>query len=304
MSATPAKIKSRWRTSSGGRLAEEAVRRLRAGEALSGLGLEVVDGRFDLRGVTWAKAPAMWEDTVIEGIALDHADLRHLRFVDCELRNCRFAQANCQDWRLWGTTIEDCSFDHADLRGSSLGAWRDGRGNTFRRVRFVSADMASVGTSAATYVDCDFSFADLTRVNFWQSTLAGCIFAGELVDVVFDGRMLGEEKPDPNPMKNVDFANAKFDGVDFRGVNFATVTLPDDPDLLRVDDLAIIDRATSVLASRPRDAASGLASAIFQQVRRFHSSGASILLNRRDFEPAAALITDVLREAGWAPHHP
>jgi uncharacterized protein YjbI with pentapeptide repeats len=250
--------------------ADEAVRRLRAGETLSGLGLDVVDARF----------------------------------VDCELRNCRFTRGNCQDWRLWGTTVEDCSFDNADLRGSSLGAWRDGRGNTFRRVRFVSANLASVGTSAATYVDCDFSFANLTRVNFWQSTLVGCTFAGDLVDVVFDGRMLGEDKPDPNPTKNIDFAYAKFDGADFRGVGFESVTLPDDPDLLLVDDIAVIDRALSVLASRPRDPASALASAIFQQVRRFYAPGAAVLLNRRDFEMAAALITDVLREAGWAPRPP
>jgi uncharacterized protein YjbI with pentapeptide repeats len=301
MNSTPPNGKSRWRTSSGAKLADEAVRRLRAGSDLSELGLDTVDGRFDLRGVSWAKAPGPWEGVAIDGVALDHADLRHLRFVDCRLTNCRFTRADCQDWRLWGTTVEDCSFENADLRNASLGAWRDGRGNTFRHVRFVSATMLSVGTSAATYVGCDFSFANLTRVNFWQSTLIDCTFAGDLVDVVFDGRMLGEEKPDPNPMRNVDFTNAKFDGADFRGVNFTSVKLPDDPDLLLVDDIAIIDRALAVLASRPKDPASGLAVAIFQQVRRFSAPGASVLLNRRDFEMAAALLTDALRQAGWAP---
>ncbi|MEU4244100.1 pentapeptide repeat-containing protein [Actinoplanes sp. NPDC026619] len=301
MNSTPPKWKSRWRTSSGGKLADEAVRRLRAGMGLSGLGLDLVDGRFDLRGMSWARSAGPWEGVVIEGVAVDHADLRHLRFVDCQIRDCRFERADCQDWRLWGTTVEDCSFDQADLRNSSLGAWRDGRGNTFRHVRFVSANMVSVGTSAATYVDCDFSFANLTRVNFWQSTLIDCTFAGNLADVVFDGRMLGEEKPDPNPMRNVDFTHAKFDGADFRGVNFGSVKLPDDPDLMLVGDIGLVDRALSVLAARPQGPATGLASAILQQVRRFYAPGASVLLNRRDFDMAAAELTDALRQSGWAP---
>jgi Pentapeptide repeats (8 copies) len=80
-------------------------------------------------------------------------------------------------------------------------------------------------------------------VNFWQSSIIGCTFAGPLTDVVFDGRMLNEAKPDPNPMRDVDLSGAIFDGVEFRGVTFDRVRLPSDPDLYLIRDPAVRGRS-------------------------------------------------------------
>jgi hypothetical protein len=49
--------------------------------------------------------------------------------------------------------------------------------------------------------------------------------AGPLTDVVFDGRMVNEPEPDPNPMRDVELSGAVFVGVEFRAVTFDRVRL-------------------------------------------------------------------------------
>jgi Pentapeptide repeats (9 copies) len=108
--------------------------------------------------------------------------------------------------------------------------------------------MEQVGTAAAEYVDCDFSRARLSGVNFWQSSLIRCRFAGRLAGVIFDGRDLREPKP-PNPMLDVDFSTVTFDHCDFRGVNFDRVRLPDDPDIFVFRDPGPLRTAIAAMAA-------------------------------------------------------
>jgi hypothetical protein len=75
--------------------------------------------------------------------------------------------------------VRDGSFVKSDLRRSVPGEWYAGAGNRFERV--------------------DFSSAELDRINFWQSSLVRCRFAGPVRDVVFDRRMSGEGKAGPQP---------------------------------------------------------------------------------------------------------
>jgi uncharacterized protein YjbI with pentapeptide repeats len=170
--------------------------------------------------------------------------------------------------------------------------WRDGKGNTFRRVSFASANLSRSTTSAAVYEDCDFSFAKLDRVNFWQSSLIGCTFAGPVRDVVFDGRMLGEGKPTSNPRRDVDLSQAVLDGCEFRGLTFDSMILPTDPDLIRISDTAAIDAAAAAHAS-------GLARVILDHARTVLAMGGECLLNLRDLGPAADAVRAGLLPSRW-----
>jgi uncharacterized protein YjbI with pentapeptide repeats len=120
-------LTDRWKTETGQAQADEVTARLIAGRPLHALGLDEHEGRVDLR---FLRAPiprrldrfeaSAWfveklGDVVkfqrarLENLDLSGAQLRSLRFHDSQIAGCRFDGANCQDWRLWGCEVSDCS---------------------------------------------------------------------------------------------------------------------------------------------------------------------------------------------------
>jgi uncharacterized protein YjbI with pentapeptide repeats len=293
-------LQRRWMSPTGYELAGVVRARLVGGGSLDDVGLGRVDGLFDLRGISFGGRVAELRGGLVAGIAFNSADLTGFRFVGCSIRDCRFDRAFCVDWRVRTTDVSHCSFAGANLLNSSLGAWipGDGRGNVYDSVQFARAKMRHISTAAATYVDCDFSGADLRGVNFWQSSLIRCTFAGPVRDVVFDGRMMGESKPDSNPMDGVDFSAARLSGTDFRGVDLRRVILPNDPDLLLVGDVGVLDRAGAWLASYTGEHDTTFAATILAHLRATLSPGASELVNLRDVGVDAEFIADLLLGAG------
>lgn len=294
--SSAAALRRRWRTDTGRQLAHIVQRRIRDGDRLDGLGLGQVDGRTDLRGVVFTADITRFPGVRLHGIDFSKASLAVLHLVDCAIENCVFDAADCQFWNFQRSSVADCSFVEADLRRSRLGEWSEGKGNTFARTNFTSAKMQWCSTSAATYTDCNFSYAALNKVNFWQSSLIRCTFAGPLREVIFDGRHLGEAKPDVNPMEDVDFTDAVFAGCDFRGVRFDSVRLPSDPDLVLVRDPAVRDRAIAALPAVAGHPRAGLIHSILTTDRQ---SGGEMVVNLRDIDDGAAdLLMSLLRTAG------
>jgi uncharacterized protein YjbI with pentapeptide repeats len=287
-------IRQRWKTEEGERLARAIQRQLREGGPLRDLSFGVVGGRQDLRGFTLTEQVEPINGAVLRSIDLSDADLSHLRFRDCVMEDCLFTGAELVDWRFWRTRVDSSSFGEADLQNAALGAWSEGRGNTFEKVDFSKANMHGASSSAATYRDCDFSFANLEGVNFWQSSLIRCTFAGPLRRAIFDGRMLGEGKPDANPMTDVDFTAAEFSGCSFRGVDFRSVRLPRDDALILVQDTKQVDQALEDLSRRSGEAGAALAARILMNARKWLPT----LFNLRDFPSAAPLVAEVLRAHG------
>jgi uncharacterized protein YjbI with pentapeptide repeats len=293
-------LQRRWMSPAGHELAGVVRARLVSGGSLDDVGLGRVDGLLDLRGISFGGRSAELQGRKVTGIAFNSADLTGFRFVGCTVRDCRFDRAFCVDWRVRTTDMSHCSFAGANLLNSSLGAWLpgEGRGNVYDNVQFRGAKMRRISTSAATYVDCDFSGADLRDVNFWQSSLIRCTFAGAVRDVVFDGRMLGEAKPDPNPMHGVDFSAARLDGVDFRAVDLRRVFLPEDPDLLLIADVSVLERASARLLSSTGKHDITLAATLLDHLRVTLLPSTSGLVNLRDVARDAEFIADLLRAAG------
>jgi uncharacterized protein YjbI with pentapeptide repeats len=238
---------SRWSTPEGQRLAQEVTSRLLRNVPLDDLGFGTHQGRIDLRGIELSTPTVEGSGEVAglrytqlgnlmriqhvtwDALDLSFADLEHLRFVHTVLRNCVFDRATCHDWRLWACTIEDCSFVGADLSRAMLGAWYEGRGTYFTRVDFRRADLRNIVSSIPTYTDCDFSHAKITRFEFESSSFIRCRFAGPISHVIFYGRGLPTDKPDPNTMEDVDFSDAIFRAVYFRGLDLDRVKMPTAP---------------------------------------------------------------------------
>lgn len=318
MSAASDPLRTRWTTDAGEALADGVFARLIAGRPLDDLALARHEGLVDLRylpGPIPARLrrfeAAGWfveelGNTVtlrkarLAGLDLSNANLRSFRFHDSILEECRFDKANCRDWRLWGTTVTSCSFDGADLRDAAVGTWVDGRRNEWRRVRFNGADFRVAASQGAAFEDCDFSSAKLSKVTFEQCELERCVFAGDLREVVFDGREVGG-RPAPRPMVDVDFRNAQFDEVEFMGSDLGAVALPQDPDVRLVRHYrCVVTHALGLLDGDSSVQGRMLRGEFQNRIRMMRGEEEDNVFNRRDYvqsggEQLAELASEVFR---------
>ena len=266
MSSTRSLAK-RWDTDEGEIRAERAFDALASGRSLDDAAWGEVDGRLDLRGLRAPLPQASPLGREVEGLIVEElsetltvrdaslvsldlsgARLEGLRIFDSTVANCVFDAARCQDWRIWGSHIRDSRFVGTDLRRSAIGPWHAGRGNIYERVNFTRADLRQISCPAATFVDCDFSNARLERVDFQSSGFVRVRFAGELREVIFWDRGLNIGKPETNPMKDVDFTDARFKGVEFRRLNLESVTFPTSDGHLVISNYpCVIERALETL---------------------------------------------------------
>jgi uncharacterized protein YjbI with pentapeptide repeats len=255
-SSARSNLTERWHSPEGARLSAEVVRRLQSNKKLGGLGLGEHDGRVDLRGFTWSPHTqtssglfGKWrvEQTAglpeLRSVRLDGLDLswsaieRPLIFTST-IRDCRFEGARLRGMKLWAVDVQSVSFRAADLRDTVLGATLDGRWNTFERVEFTNADLRGTITPEASFRGCDFSGARLDKVEF-QSDFVDCRFGGPLDGVIFHSRSwpMPGARPGTRTFENVDFGDAEFHWVEFRGFDLDTVTFPSAPGHVIVDPL-------------------------------------------------------------------
>ena len=310
-------LAARWRTPEGERLAQDVFGRLLAGKPLTDLGLGEHDGRIDLRGIV-APAPEHLEAFEKQGwvvrelggllkferakfVNLDFSGgrLESFRFFNTTITNCRFDEARCQDWRLWAVDVTDTSFVGADLRKAVLGAWYEGRGDSYQRVNFSRANLRSIVCPAAIFVDCDFGEAQLAKVDFQSSSFIRCRFAGLLREVMFYDHGFKTGKPDPNPMEDVDFSEAELRMVEFRHLDLDGVKFPRSSDHLIVHHYrCVLERAVRELG--PDTAHRGLRTILEHELKWAGPHQEVGVFNRRDFvemfdEEAAEFALGLLR---------
>jgi uncharacterized protein YjbI with pentapeptide repeats len=116
-------------------------------------------------------------------------------------------------------------------------------------VTFGGSDFRVGSCPAATFIDCDFSQARIEKVDFQSPSFVRCRFAGELREVMFYDHGFKTGKPDPNPMEDVDFADAVLHNVEFRSLNLDRVTFPKGPEHLVVRRYrCALERAIAELA--------------------------------------------------------
>ena len=293
---------TRWSAAGGEELRDEVLGRLLAGGSLNDLGLGERDGRVGLRGLrlppperlhAYRKRGWVIEELggllVLRGLHLADLDLsggslEGLRFFATTVANCRFDDARCQDWRLWATDVEHCSFVGADLRKAVLGSWYENRENVWRHVNFTGANLRGIVSTAATFEDCDFSDAHLAKIDFQSSGFVRCRFAGLLREVIFydHGHKTGKAKP--NRMIDIDFSGADLRMVEFRHLDLDRVTFPNDASHLVVKNYrCVLERALSALAADESSRARRLC-AVLELRRRWAGAGQVMgVFNERDF---------------------
>jgi fluoroquinolone resistance protein len=244
----------------------EIWNRLLQGKSLDGLSLETKDGRINLRGLAlpdpsvirkyqmanstvWEIEPAAvfrrvkWQD-----LDFSSSKLNGIRLFDCEIRNCLFEKSQLKDLRVWSTVVTESSFIGADLRKAALGGVQDGKRNTYLNVDFSEADLRETAYRAASFERCVFRNTKLVNVDFQTSTFTDCVFEGELRDVLFYRRGFNGEAFPPNEMVNVDFSRAILRDVGFRGLSLDRVRLPEDSEHILIKNfVSALDKAIDAL---------------------------------------------------------
>lgn len=192
-----------------------------------------------------------------------------------------------------------CSFRRADLRGAAVGTWDQGRRNEWRQVDFAGSDFRVGVANAALFEDCEFVAAKLDKVQFEQCAMVRCHFAGDLIEVIFDEREL-PGRAAPHPLEDVDFADARFDMVEFRGCHFDLVTIPADPDVRLIKNYrCVVEHALAMIKADDSRAAQMLR-AEFENTLRMMRGPEDNLFNRRDYQDSpefAELATIVIGRA-------
>lgn len=236
-------LQQRWASVAGRELAAGVLRFLLGKSPDLPEDIGTHDGRHDLRGLS-LPAPKVGRTVVAsdvaaefmsdihefhevewQGLDLSHSQLSSIRFFGSAIDDCRFDGALCRDWRLWDTEVDTCSFGRADLRDSALGTWHEGQTNVWRRVLFDRADLRGVLALGGQFDRCSFAEARLKGAEFLQATIRHCRFTGALQEVLFDAREI-PGRPPPGIFVDVDFSEATFADLEFRGCRFDNVKLP------------------------------------------------------------------------------
>ncbi|MDE2125650.1 MAG: pentapeptide repeat-containing protein [Armatimonadetes bacterium] len=243
--------------------------RMKKGGDLSGLKEELVNGRLDMRGLKLAE-PSLVNVTKIEGLdageltwytelerfhwtSIDFAGatLPSLRFLYGIIEDCVFDDCVLADLRIWATRLENVSFRGADMRGAALGTMEDGYCDTYVNVDFTQADLRRAFSHKSTFTNCIFRNTRLRKVEFWGSNFIDCVFEGELREVIFARDAWPPGEFPPNEMINVDLRKSRFWLTDFRKLNLDRVLFPEDDDHFVIDQFPqTVARVISVIESR------------------------------------------------------
>lgn len=214
--------------------------------------------------------------------------------------DCGFDGAACRDWRLWGTAVTGCSFRRADLRGAAVGTWHQGRRNEWRRFDFGGSDFRVIVAQAALFEDCESVAAKLDKVQFEQCAMVRCHFAG----IWLRSSSMSASCPaglHPQPLEDVDFADALFDMVEFMGCKLDQVIIPADSDVRVIKNYrCVVEHALAMINGDDSLVARMLRGEFENTLRGMRGQEEDTLFNQRDYQVSqefAELATIVIGRA-------
>ncbi len=164
-----------------------------------------------------------WRDIDFTG-----SDFGEAMFVGCEISNCIFERANCQNIGFWDVRLAGCNFNHANLRSSVWGALssEQPRPNVFKECTFDCADLRDTVHFAEQYYSCSFRNSRLRKLQLDGTVFKDCVFEGALDQLMFLKRSSrGPDLPE-NSMEGCDLSKCTLKFVEFRNMNLTNTRLP------------------------------------------------------------------------------
>ena len=149
----------------------------------------------------------------VEGRRIEVPPRTTVEFRSAHARRIDFSNQAIANFGAFGTEFDDCDFSRTSFGGGIFGHLPQ---VTYRRCRFIGADLRQCSPLWARFEKCDFSNA---RLDDWQATEAEfveCKFAGRLLRVKFSGRPRRDPKARYQPPRTV----SQFEGNDFSAAEF------------------------------------------------------------------------------------
>ena len=221
-------------------------------------------GRIDLRGLPLTRLKVQRTTAggegqgTWEGLDLSGADLYEMNWMRLTVRDCVLDDADIEDLRCWGLTVEDSSLRRARLGSGQLGAAKEfwPTRSRWRRVDLSQADLRGAHADAE-FTQVNFRNAKLRGMNFRWSDLDDCVFAGVLHNVTIGFRHLAERPPNWR-LSGVDLTAAKPRELNLvcvdLGQSEVDIRLPEDAEHWIVRDWPdYCERVRQAILALPKD---------------------------------------------------
>jgi uncharacterized protein YjbI with pentapeptide repeats/beta-lactamase regulating signal transducer with metallopeptidase domain len=190
------------------------------GKSCAGCDLQGVNwaGR-DLRGANYTGvdfsganlAGVNLSESVLTGADFTKANLTGALLRHAHLTGCDFSQANLEGADFTNASISECQFTGARLEGSQI---RDIL-NGCKGCDFSHADLARLNLAGVHITGDDFAHADLRGVNFAGAQLVACDLGDARMDGAnFAGATLNGCDVDGVDLRHVDFSKARIIDMD------------------------------------------------------------------------------------------
>jgi hypothetical protein len=199
---------------------------------------------------------ARWREVNQNGGRLEPLDDR-LELKGSTLSGVDLSSLRLEVFRAMATTFDRCDFSRMIVTGRGTMSAQNSA-TLYRECEFVRADLRAVFPSTARFERCRF---EDVRLDGWvceKAEFVGCVFVGELTDVVFSGtiaservqRMVGRRE---NEFRANDFSDATLRYVGFqRGIALDEQNLPSGPEYVIVREFpASLKRAQAAVAEWP-----------------------------------------------------
>ena len=243
--ATKALI-DRWKTPEMTRLAHLIISNLHRSQSLALPGLGVINGRLDLRGLTFPPRSFAAGNSSFDNVDLSWTKFCLPTFNNCSFNKCIFDYADLSSLRQWNSNYSECSFRETNFSNASFGA----HGGIYLRCIFDEAKFTRAIFIRPRFEHCVFNKCKLKGVDFNGCSFVKCKFVGVLEDVQFHGHYgvpYGEEifgPALPNLMTNVDFSEASLRMVGFHDqCDLSTVILPNDRNHILIKNFSKVIQA-------------------------------------------------------------
>ncbi|MEQ9289804.1 MAG: pentapeptide repeat-containing protein [Cyclobacteriaceae bacterium] len=244
---------------------DEEIERIISDLKRDKLDVDKIDGLYDLRGISFTSGRTIEKDfkghkyntqennrefkkTKFHNIDFSSVNIENTYFTNCEFINVLFNQTKAQNTKFWNCKFEDVQFIKSNFKSSVLGSNIGKKSGEFNRVKFIQCDLRGTSYSFPYFLDVEFLECKLKGVDFDGSRFENVKFKGLLDSVGFRGHglnilsnsLFSKVNPHkfPNPMKNVDFVQAKLVGVDFSdGIDLSSCSFPKGDGYLLVENI-------------------------------------------------------------------
>jgi len=263
-------------------LRDQILNALKSAKPLESIpGMEMIDGKYDLRGLKFpaprsiekirsfgkTKDPFRISRLALHNVDLSYADMRYTYWQNCKVSNSVFVESDFEGATTAASDFLNVQMIRTNFRNAFIGQNIGNNSGAFINVQFLESDLSDSGFCFPKVEECLFRNCKLTATDFDGCRFVDSKFIGLVDSAFFRGHSIHRHtslfglfkrtriKEITNPMRNVDFSEAKLFGVSFtHGIDLSGCILPSDGSAALIENLELTYRlARQVIAKEWSD---------------------------------------------------